>query len=155
MNYQRRSALKTGGGLSIMGLLTSAGLLAPGAAQAEWNKSAFGAKSASDTLAALNASGAEKSSSVTLVAPEIAENGAVVPMAVSSSLSNVEEVAILIENNPTPLAAIFTIPAGTEVAIQTRCKMGKTSNVIALVKADGKFYTASKEVKVTLGGCGG
>ncbi len=88
-------------------------------------------------------------------APDIAENGAVVPIGVASTLPNVTMVAIMVEKNPTTLAASFTLPAGTEPNIQTRVKMGQTSNVFAVVKSDGKFFMTSKEIKVTLGGCGG
>ncbi len=87
--------------------------------------------------------------------PDIAENGAVVPIGVASALPKTEAIAILVEKNPNMLAALFEIPPGTDPAISTRVKMGQTSNVYALVKADGKYYVASKEIKVTLGGCGG
>jgi sulfur-oxidizing protein SoxY len=87
--------------------------------------------------------------------PDIAENGAVVPVGVASTLPNVSMVAILIEKNPNALAASFTLPEGTEANVQTRVKMGQTSNIYALVKSDGKFFMATKEIKVTLGGCGG
>jgi sulfur-oxidizing protein SoxY len=87
--------------------------------------------------------------------PDIAENGAVVPVCVSSSIPKTESIAILVEKNPNMLAAVFDIPAGTDPAVSTRIKMGQSSNVYALVKADGKYYVASKEIKVTLGGCGG
>ena len=88
-------------------------------------------------------------------APEIAENGAVVPIAVESRLAGTESITLLIEKNPQPLAAGFRIPAGTEANISTRVKMGESSDVFALVRADGKFYIAKKEIKITLGGCGG
>jgi sulfur-oxidizing protein SoxY len=87
--------------------------------------------------------------------PDIAENGAVVPVGVSSSIPKTESIAILVEKNPNMLTAVFDIPAGTDPAVSTRIKMGQSSNVYALVKADGKYYVASKEIKVTLGGCGG
>ena len=87
--------------------------------------------------------------------PDIAENGAVVPIGVSSSLPRTESIAILVEKNPNALAAVFDLPAGTEPTVSTRVKMGQSSNIHALVKADGKYYVATKEVKVTLGGCGG
>lgn len=151
----RREALKAGVGLSILGVLAAAGLIAPQEAQAEWNKTAFDGKTNAEALTALGAGKPTVSRDVTLTVPDIAENGAVVPMGVATTLPNVEMIAILIEKNPNPLAASFKIPAGTEANVQTRCKMGQTSNVYGLVKAGGKFYVASKEVKVTLGGCGG
>jgi sulfur-oxidizing protein SoxY len=87
--------------------------------------------------------------------PDIAENGAVVPVGIASALPKTESIAILIEKNPTLLAAVFDLPPGTDPAISTRVKMAQTSNVYAFVKADGKYYVASKEIKVTIGGCGG
>ncbi|MEO8507797.1 MAG: thiosulfate oxidation carrier protein SoxY, partial [Betaproteobacteria bacterium] len=87
--------------------------------------------------------------------PDIAENGAVVPVGVTSTIPKTESIAILVEKNPNMLVAMFDIPAGTEPSLSTRVKMGQSSNVYALVKADGKYYVASKEIKVTLGGCGG
>ena len=89
-----------------------------------------------------------------MVAPDIAENGAVVPVGINTTLK-AQQMAILVEKNPSALAAQFFIPSGTEPFMTTRIKMGQTSNVYALVKADGKWYMSSKEVKVTLGGCGG
>ena len=151
----RRNVLKTGSGAALMGVLAAAGIIRPGLALADWNKAAFDAKSMADTLKALGAASPADSKDVQVTGPDIAENGAVVPVGVSSTLPNVTMVAILIEKNPNALAASFTLPAGTEANVQTRVKMGQTSNVYALVKADGKFYMATKEIKVTLGGCGG
>lgn len=155
MNLQRREALKAGGGLGLLGLLAAAGLITPGQARAEWNKAAFDAKTVEETLKALGAGTPANSADVQLTAPDIAENGAVVPVGVASSLPNVSMVAILIEKNPNALAASFMLPEGTEANVQTRVKMGQTSNIYALVKSDGKFFMATKEIKVTLGGCGG
>ena len=155
MNTQRRTIIKGLSGAALLRVLAGAGIIAPGMALAEWNKAAFEAKSMADTLKALGAQSPADSKDVQVTGPDIAENGAVVPVGVSSTLANVSMVAILIEKNPTTLAATFTIPAGTETNVQTRVKMGQTSNVYALVKADGKFLMATKEIKVTLGGCGG
>jgi len=155
MNMQRREALKASGGLGLFGLLAAAGLITPSRARAEWNKSAFDAKSIEDTLKALGATGAQSSTDIQITAPDIAENGAVVPVGVVSALAGVEAIAILIEKNPNPLAASFVLPAGTEASVQTRVKMGQTSDVIAVVKVGGKFIMTKKEIKVTLGGCGG
>jgi sulfur-oxidizing protein SoxY len=124
-------------------------------AVAAWNKDAFNAKSQADALNALYGSAAEASADVMLKAPDIAENGAVVPVSVESKLANIESMAIFVEQNPTPLAAEFVIPAGTAADVSTRVRMGKTTNVTAVVKAGGKTYSATKEVKVTIGGCGG
>ena len=155
MNLQRRAALQAGGGLGLLGLLAAAGLITPGQARAEWNKAAFDAKTVEETLKALGAGTPANSADVQLTAPDIAENGAVVPVGVVSTLAGVEAIAILIEKNPNPLAASFVLPAGTEATVQTRVKMGQTSDVYALVKVGGQFLMAKKEIKVTLGGCGG
>jgi len=157
METSRRDVLKTGGGMTLMGLLLAAGWLAPGDAAAQaWNKAAFEAKSLDETMKALGGGAPAQSKDIAFVStPDIAENGAVVPIGVSSSIPKTESIAILIEKNPNMLAASFDIPAGTDPSISTRVKMGQSSNVYALVKADGKYYVASKEIKVTLGGCGG
>jgi sulfur-oxidizing protein SoxY len=157
MNQGRRKVLKGGGGAAVMGLAMAAGLFKPGSAfaQGSWNKAAFETKSVNDTVKAMGGTAAAESKDITITSPDIAENGAVVPFTISSKIPKTESVAILIEKNPNTLAASFAIPAGTEPWVNTRVKMGQTSNVIALVKADGKFYYTSKEVKVTLGGCGG
>jgi sulfur-oxidizing protein SoxY len=141
----------------VFGLLAAAGLLTTGEALAQqqaWNKAAFDTKSLADTYKVLGGTPAE-SADIAITAPDIAENGAVVPVAVASKIPNTQAVYILVEKNPNMLAAGFNIPQGTSADIATRIKMGQTSNVYAVVKADNKFYVASKEVKVTLGGCGG
>lgn len=155
MNNQRRTVLKSGSGAALLGMLAAAGIITPGMALADWNKAAFDAKSMADTLKALGAGAPADSKDVQVTGPDIAENGAVVPVGVASSLPNISMVAILIEKNPNALAATFTLPEGTEANVQTRVKMGQTSNIYALVKSDGKFFMATKEIKVTLGGCGG
>jgi sulfur-oxidizing protein SoxY len=156
MNGNRRQVLKGTGGMAVMGLAVSAGLLRPGSAWAQaWNKAAFDTKNLADTVKAMGGSGASESKDIVINSPDIAENGAVVPFTISSKVAKTEAIALLVEKNPNALAASFSIPEGTEAGITTRVKMGQTSNVIALVKADGKYYYATKEVKVTLGGCGG
>lgn len=156
MNHARREVLKTGSGVTVLGVLFAAGFLKPNdAIAAEWNKDAFNTKNLADTLKALGGGTATESKDIAMTAPDIAENGAVVPVAVTSNIPKTEAIAILVEKNPSMLAASFELPAGTEPTISTRIKMAQTSNVYVLVKADGKFYTAAKEIKVTLGGCGG
>lgn len=155
MNSQRREALKSGGALGLFGVLVAAGLITPEVAQAAWDKAAFDAKTMDDALKALGAGKPVDSKDVQINAPDIAENGAVVPVAVKSTLPGTEFIAILIEKNPSMLAASFTLPEGTTADVSTRVKMGQTSNVFALVKAGGSFYMTTKEIKVTLGGCGG
>jgi sulfur-oxidizing protein SoxY len=157
MNSSRREVLKGTGGAAVLGLAMVAGLFKPGNAwaQASWNKAAFDVKTLNDAVKALGGASASESKDITITSPDIAENGAVVPFTIASKLPKTQAVAILVEKNPNILAANFSIPDGTEPWVNTRVKMGQTSNVIALVKADGKYYYASKEVKVTLGGCGG
>ena len=156
MNDDRRKVLKGTGGMAVLGLAASAGLFAPGGAWAQaWNKAAFETKSLADTVKAMGGSGATESKDIVISSPDIAENGAVVPFTISSRVPKKEAIALLVEKNPNALAASFNIPAGTEAGVTTRVKMGQTSNVTALVKADGKFYYTTKEVKVTMGGCGG
>ena len=158
MDMQRRDALKKGGGISMLTLLAAAGWLAPGEAmaQAAWNKAAFDTKTMDETMKALGGSAPAQSKDITFVqTPDIAENGAVVPIGIASAIPKTDAIASLVEKNPNMLVAVFELPAGTEPAISTRMKMGQSSNVYALVKADGKYYVASKEIKVTLGGCGG
>jgi len=155
MIKQRRDVLKSGSSLGVLGLLAAAGVIKPGLALAAWNESAFKAGSLEKTLAALGAGRPATSAAISIEAPEIAENGAEVRIGVSSTLPKVESISILIEKNPDALAAAFKLPEGTEANVQIRCKMSQTSNVYALIKSDGKFLVAMKEVKVTLGGCGG
>ena len=155
INQNRRRALKTGGSLGLLGLLSAVGLVGPELAHADWKKSAFEAKTMDEALAALGVAAPENSSAIVLAVPEIAENGSVVPVTVSSSLAHVEQISILVDKNPSVLAAHFVFPEGTDGFVTARVKMGQTAMVTALVKADGKFYRASKEVKVTAGGCGG
>ena len=96
-----------------------------------------------------------ESSAISMKAPEIAENGAVVPVTISTTLPNVESISIVVEKNPRPLAASFEIPPGTLPEVSSRIKMGQTSQVMAVIKTDSGVFSASKEVKVTIGGCGG
>lgn len=121
----------------------------------DWPADAFKVKSEADALKALYGKSAEVSDKISLDAPEIAENGAVVPIAVASTLPNVTGIAVLVLENPNVLAAAYKIPAGTEASVSNRLKMAKTSKVIAVVELGGKLYSATKEVKVTVGGCGG
>lgn len=155
MKPNRREFLKVSGVFAVM---AAAGLLSTDEAFAQqqaWNKAAFETKSLDETIKALGGTTAAQSADITITAPDIAENGAVVPVGVTSKIPNTQNVYILVEKNPNSLAAGFGIPAGTEANVGTRIKMGQTSNVHAVVKADNKFYVATKEVKVTLGGCGG
>ena len=149
MREDRRAFLK------LLALMTAAGLLPASARAEEWNEAAFAAKSVDEVVKLLGGGAPQQSDQVILNGPEIAENGAVVPLEISSHVPNTESIAILIEKNPNTLAATFTIPAGTLPDIQTRVKMNETCSVYALVRSQDKFFYAAKEIKVTLGGCGG
>ena len=155
MDISRRGILKTGGALVVLG--SAAGLVTPGSALAQqWNKAAFETKNLGDTLKAMGGANATESKDIQFVnpTPDIAENGAVVPVTVTSNIPKTQSIAIMVEKNPNMLSANFEIPEGTDAFVSTRLKMGETSNVVAVVKADGKYYYARKEIKVTLGGCG-
>jgi len=155
MNENRRQFVKIGG---VLGLMAAAGLITMEEAQAQqqaWNKAAFEAKTLGDVVKSLGGAAAAQSGDISINAPDIAENGAVVPVAVTSKIPNTQGIYVLVEKNPNALAAGFSIPAGTEPTVSTRIKMGQTSNVHAVVKADNKFIVTTKEIKVTLGGCGG
>ena len=152
MMQTRREVLKRSG--MVAALLLGAGLL-PGAALA-YQKNAFEAKSMEDAFKALGLPMPVESAEVTLTAPDIAENGALVPMTMASSLSGVKKMLLLVEKNPSPLIAQFMVNPAVDIQYQTRAKMGESCNVYAVaVMQDGKTFFARKEVKVTLGGCGG
>jgi sulfur-oxidizing protein SoxY len=156
MDHDRRHALRRGGALSLLTLVAAAGWLPRGAAAESWNKGAFETHSLDETMKALGGTPPAPSKDIVFFStPDIAENGAVVPIGITSNVPKTESIAILVEKNPNMLAAVFDVPTGTEPSLSTRIKMGQTSNVYALVKADGKYYVNSKEIKVTLGGCGG
>ncbi len=142
----------------VMALAASAGLISmPSFAQSAgaWNKNAFDGKSLNDVVKAMGGSTAALSADVVLTAPEIAENGNVVRMGVESKLAGTTQIALLVEKNPNVLSAAFDVIAGTDASFATNVKMGQTSNVYALAKVGDKFFYSVKEVKVTLGGCGG
>jgi len=151
MNEQRRTLMQL---TALIGLMAGSGLITAAEA-ATWNEAAFKATSVEDVAKVLGSSGMPKASdAVTLRAPDIAENGAVVPVGVETSLG-ATQMAILVEENPSALSAMFELTDDCVPFAATRVKMNQTSNVYALVKAEGQWYMASKEVKVTLGGCGG
>ena len=121
---------------------------------AVWNKEGFESKALADAMKSLGATNAVASKDIVITAPDIAENGAVVPIAVTSKIPKTESISIMAEKNPFPLAATFGIAAGADGYVSTRVKMGQTSDVWAVVKADGKYFVAKKEIKITVGGCG-
>ena len=139
----------------IASLLAAAGLL-PAAAQAAWPKAAFEAKSMADAVKALGGGAPVESGDVSITGPDIAENGAVVPVGATTTLAGVKQLALLVEKNPSVLAAVFELTDMVEPNVNTRVKMGQSSNVYAVaIMNDGKVLYAVKEIKVTLGGCGG
>ena len=153
MNQNRRVLLKGTLAAGATGIAISAGLLTPKAVLAAWPKAAFEAKDSNAALeASLGSSSTTESADIKLKAPDIAENGAVVPVTVTSSIANTEAISIVVAENATPLAATFNLGATTNGFVSTRIKMGKTSDVTAVVKAGGKLYSTSKNVKVTIGG---
>ena len=140
---------------AVAALLGAAGLL-PVRAQAAFSKAAFEAKSVDEVLKALGIGKPVESKDIALTAPDIAENGAVVPIAASATLPGVKRLAFLVEKNPTTLAGVFEFTDAVETSVSTRIKMAQTSNVLAVaLLSDGRVLYAQKEVKVTLGGCGG
>ena len=140
---------------AALAALLAAGVL-PAHAQSAWNKAAFETKSIDDALKALGLAKPAESKDIVLTAPDIAENGAVVPIAASTTLPGVKRIAFMIEKNPTTLAGVFEFTEFVDTSVSTRVKMAQTSNVLAVaIMDDGKVLYAQKEVKVTLGGCGG
>lgn len=152
MIVQRRGVLKAAGALAVL----ATGLLRPIAAlAATWNKDAFGSKSSAEALKSLGTPGTEASSAIVIEAPQIAENGAVVPIEITSNIPGTTAIAVLVEKNPYPLVAKFDFMEGALPFVKINAKMGETSDVRVIATAGGKHYQATKEIKVTIGGCGG
>jgi sulfur-oxidizing protein SoxY len=153
----RRLILQGAGLVALAGVGNIPFGLAPAIAAAsdKYPEDAFKQKGEADAIKSLYGKTAEASDKIKLDAPEIAENGAVVPISVTTTLENVTSISFLVSENPNALAASYKIPAGTMPSVANRLKMAKTSNVIVIVEAGGKLYSATKEVKVTVGGCGG
>jgi sulfur-oxidizing protein SoxY len=149
----RRLVLK--GALTGLALAASGSLVFADADVKQWPEAAFKQKGEAETLKSLYGKAAEASDKISLDAPEIAENGAVVPVSVTSTLPNVTAMSILVLDNPNTLVAAYKLAEGTEPSVSNRMKMAKTSKVVAVVESGGKLYSAGKEVKVTVGGCGG
>ena len=153
---ERRTFLKGSMAGSAVAVAVGAGLLTPQSVLAAWPKAAFESKGVDKTMTALlGSTDTTASKDIKIKAPDIAENGAVVPVSVTAGQSGIESIAILAAANASPLCASFDMSSSAEGYVSTRIKMGKTSKVIAVVKAGGKVYSASKDVKVTIGGCGG
>jgi len=149
MNAVRRLLLQ-GAGALVAGLVTPLAALA-----ATWNKEAFGAKTAADALKGIGAAGAAPSNELIMDVPEIAENGAVVPVEITSQVPGTRSIAVVIDKNPFPLVAKFDFMEGALPYVKVNVKMGETSDVHAIAEANGKHYSATRNIKVTIGGCGG
>lgn len=154
---QRREFLASSSGATALALAAASGFTPAQAANAPgWSQAAFEAKSLTDVAKALGATRAPiESRELTLQAPDIAENGAVVRVSARSALTGTTQIALVVEKNPSALAALFDIPAGTEAQVATNLKMAESSRVYALAKVGDQYLYAFKEVKVTLGACGG
>jgi sulfur-oxidizing protein SoxY len=153
---KRRIFLKGSLATGAIGMAVSAGLITPRMVLAAWPKAAFDATNVDGAVNGLYGSSTlTGNDKIKIKAPDIAENGAVVPISVETDIEGVESISIIAEKNATPLTSSFALGKGTEAFIATRIKMAKTSSVIAVVKAGGKLYSTGKEVKVTIGGCGG
>jgi len=155
MHHTRRSVLKGAWALGALATAVAAGLLSPARALAAWNKGAFEAKSTLDAMRALGVANAEDSKAIDIRAPEIAENGAVVPIDITSNIPGTTAILVFIEKNPFPYTGTFDFSQGAVPYVHLRVKMGESSPVRVVVAAGGKYYTTAKEVKVTIGGCGG
>jgi sulfur-oxidizing protein SoxY len=156
MNQTRRTFLQATMVASTVAVAAGAGLLTPRSVLAAWPKNAFSADSVADAIKALAGdSSAVESKEIVVEAPDIAENGAVVSVTVKSKAANTEQISVLVPENTNPLCASYITTDAIDGFVTGRIKMRKTSDVVALVKANGKYLTAKKPVKVTLGGCGG
>ena len=145
----RRSLLRAVATVMATAMLRPLQLLAGG-----WNKAAFDARAVADALKGIGVSATEDSEKIVLKAPEIAENGAIVPLEVSSQIPGTQAIYILVDKNPQPLTAVFEFASGAEAFVATRIKMAESSRIRIVVGAGGKFYATMREVKVTIGGCG-
>jgi sulfur-oxidizing protein SoxY len=153
MYASRRTVLKTAGTTGILAAAMAAGLVRPAAAQV--TKATFEAKTTADAMKSMGVGSAVESKEIQIKAPDIAENGAVVPIEITSNIPGTESISVFIEKNPFPFTGSFDVSKGAVPFVGLRAKIGESSNVRVVVAAAGKHYTASKEVKVTIGGCGG
>ena len=155
MHDKRRTVLKGIWAVGALAGAVAAGLLGPGRAFAAWNKGAFEAKSTIDAMKSLGLANAEDSKAIEIRAPDIAENGAVVPIDITSNIPGTTSISVFIEKNPFPYTATFDISQGAVPYVHMRVKIGESSPVRVVVAAGGRHYMTAKEVKVTIGGCGG
>lgn len=156
IDAKRRILLKGSLAAGSVGVAVGAGLLSPSLVLAEWNAAAFESKDVPSAVTALLGSDAtETSDAIEIKAPDIAENGAVVPVTIETSLEGVKSIAVIASGNGTPLIASFNLGEGALPFVSTRIKMGKTGDVVAIVQTADKLLSNAKNVKVTIGGCGG
>ncbi|MGH8747292.1 MAG: thiosulfate oxidation carrier protein SoxY [Burkholderiales bacterium] len=156
MNERRRVVLRGAGATCALGAVLAAGLLKPERVlAATWDESAFRAKTLAEALKSIGADDAVMSKEVVLDVPEIAENGAVVPVEITSHVPGTTSIAIVIDKNPFPLTGKFDFMQGALPYVKLNVKMGQSSNIRVIAQAGGKHYVAMREVKVTIGGCGG
>jgi sulfur-oxidizing protein SoxY len=155
MERARRVVLKGAGATGALAAALAAGLLKPGQALAAWNKGAFDAKTTADAMKALGVANAAESKDIQIRAPEIAENGAVVPIDITSNIPGTTSISVFVEKNPFPYTGTFDVSQGALPFVHLRIKIGESSPVRVVVAAGGKYFTTAKEVKVTIGGCGG
>ena len=156
MDEIRRKLLNRAAGSASLAAALGVGLLRPGELLAAgWNKNAFGAKTPADALKGIGAANAAESKDVLIEAPQIAENGGVVPIEITSNVPGTRSISVLIEKNPFPLAGHFEFKEGAVPFVKVNVKIGESSNVHVVAEAGGRYYVAMKEIKVTIGGCGG
>ena len=154
MNIKRRLLVRAGVTAALASLVGGVAILMPRRAHAAWPKTAFDARTVDAALKELAGNSTTAAGDITLLVPELAENGAVVPVTVSTKLEGVESISVFATKNFNPLIASFDFGAGAEPYVETRIKMAETADVAAVVKAKGQLYTVSKPVKVVVGGCG-
>ncbi len=152
MDRERRRLMKVASAVAAV-LVT--GLLKPIAALAAWNKEAFGAKTPADAMKGIGVNDAVPNKDLVIEAPEIAENGAVVPIEIASTIAGTKSIAVIIDKNPFPLVGKFDFLDDALPFVKLNVKMGQTSAVRVIAEAGGKHYVATKNIKVTIGGCGG
>jgi sulfur-oxidizing protein SoxY len=152
VDSRRRRLLRTAGAATAV---LVAGLFKPLAALAAWNKEAFSAKTAADAMKGIGVAAVAPSKDLVIEAPEIAENGAVVPVEITSTIVGTTSIAVLVDKNPFPLVGKFDFLGSALPFVKLNIKMGETSNVRVIAEAGGKHYVATKNIKVTIGGCGG
>jgi sulfur-oxidizing protein SoxY len=155
MQGSRRTILKAAGSTGMLAAAAAAGLIRPTDALAQASRATLDAKTIAEAMKTMGIASPAETKDIQIKAPDIAENGAVVPIEVTSGVAGSESIIVFIEKNPFPFAGSFDVSKGAMPFVALRVKMGESSNVRVVVAAAGKFYTSAKEIKVTIGGCGG